>query len=189
MDRPYLRQHRERNALGDRVRRIIRHRHLVGIGAKMVERIDDNGGLGGQPDHAEQMLFEIRPHRENRIEQQQQPAATREVLYQHIGLARRERSARADIGHDRAVGRDGVGFRGDDAAHLVADLGERELQAVELLRRGDQHIAGARHVMALERLHVAVVKVRLGLTEGLAVAGDETDCLDPFLEHAQRRIG
>ena len=43
--------------------------------------------------------------------------------------------------------------------------------------------------MALERLDVAVVKVRLGLTEGLAVAGDETDCLDPFLEHAQRRIG
>ena len=146
-------------------------------------------GSAVSPTAPSRCLSRIRPHRENRIEQQQQPAAPGEVLDQHIGLARCECGARADIGHDRTVGRDGVGFRGDDAAHFVADLGERELQAVELLRRGDQHIAGARNVMALERLDVAVVKVRLGLTEGLAVAGDETDCLDPFLEHAQRRIG
>ena len=43
--------------------------------------------------------------------------------------------------------------------------------------------------MALQRLDVAVVKVRLRRAEGLAVAGDEADGLDPLLERAQRRIG
>jgi hypothetical protein len=155
----------------------------------MIERIDDDGGLGGEPDRAEQMFFEIRPDRGDRVEQQQQPAAAGQIPDQHIGLARRERGARADIGNDGTVGRDGIGLRRHDAAHLIADLGERQLQPVELLRRRLQHIAGTRHVVAAERLDVAIVKMPPGRAEGLAVAGEKTDGLGPLLEHAQRRIG
>jgi len=41
--RPHLRKDSERDALGDRVRRIIRHCDLVGVGTEMIERVDDNG--------------------------------------------------------------------------------------------------------------------------------------------------
>ena len=107
-DRPRLRKYRERNPLGDRVRRIIRHRHLVGIGAEVIERIDHDGRLGAEPDGAEQVLLQIRTDRKDRIEQQQQSPAAGEIFDKQIGLARREGGARADIGDDRAVGRDGA---------------------------------------------------------------------------------
>ena len=107
------------------------------------------------------------------------PAAAGQIFDEHIRLACGERGARTDIGDDGAIGWDGTFLRHHDAAHLVADFGERKLQPVELFRRGDQHIAGAWRLMALQGLDVAIMKVRLRRTEGLAVAGDEADGLDP----------
>ena len=90
------------------MRRIIRHRHLVGIGAEVIERIDHDGRFGAEPDGAEQVLLQIRTDRKDRIEQQQQSPAAREIFHQQIGLAGGKGRARADIGDDRAVRRDGA---------------------------------------------------------------------------------
>ena len=114
----------------------------------MIERVDDDGRLRFQRDRAEQSAFEVRANRKHRIEQQQQPPAARQVFVQQIRFTGRECGARTDIGNDRAVSRDGARGRRHNAAHLVADLGQRELQQVEPFRVGDQHVASARHVMA-----------------------------------------
>jgi hypothetical protein len=114
----------------------------------MIERVDDDGRVGRETGCAEQLLFEIRADRKYRVEQHQQAAAAGQIFDQDIRLASRECRARTDIGNDGAVGWDGARLRRHDAARLVADLGERELEPVKLLRRGDQHVAGARRVMA-----------------------------------------
>ena len=125
---------------------------------------------------------------EQRIEQQQQPAAAGQILGQQLRLARRECRARTDIGDDRAIGRDGVRLRRDDAAHLVADLGQRELEPVELFRLGDQHVAGARRIMPLESLDMAVVKMRR-VGRKVSPWPVTKQIVSTAPEHAQRRIG
>ena len=155
----------------------------------MIERIDHNRRFGAEPDGAKQVLLQIRTDRKDRIEQQQQSPAAGEIFDKQIRLAGGKGGARADIGDDRAIRRDGAFGRRHDAAQLVADLGERNLQPVELLRRGLEHVAGAGLVVAAQSLDVAVVKMRLRRTERLAMAGDEAEGLDPLLERAHGRIG
>ena len=155
----------------------------------MVERVDDDRLRRRQPDRAEQTAFEIRANGKDRVEQQQQAAAAGQIFGQQVCFPRGKGGAWTDLGDDRAIGRDGTCRRGHDAARLVADLHERELQAVEVRRLGNQHVAGAGHIMALQGLDMTVVKMRLRRAEGLAMAGDEAHGLDPLLERAQRRIG
>ena len=135
------------------------------------------------------ILRKVRSHRKHRVEKQQQPPAAHQVFDHEIGFARGERGARSDIGNDGAVGRNGAHRSRYDAAQFIADLGQRQLQAVEILRFADQHVAGARQVVALQGLDVAVVEVRRCRAEGFPVTGHEADGLDALLEHAHRRIG
>jgi len=155
----------------------------------MVERIDDDGLLRRHPDGAEQILRKVGSHRKHRVEEQQQPPAAHQVFDDEIGFARGEYGARSNIGNDGTVVGDRVHRRRHDAARFIADLGQRQLQAVEILGFADQHIASAWLVVALQGFDVAIVKVRWRRPVGLPVTGHEADGLDALLEHAHCRIG
>ena len=74
------------------------------------------------------------------------PPASR-YLTSKIRFARGECRSRTDHRNDRAIRRNGVRCCRNDPTHVEADLVQRKLQAIELLRLGNEHVAGAGRVV------------------------------------------